>query len=228
MAPERPAVLQAEGICVGYRSLDRVVPAVVDVSLTVSAGAFVALAGPSGSGKSSLLRVLGLLDRPTRGSLSIAGNDVLALSERRRRRLRRSGLAYVHQRPVTNLVDDLTSAEQIAFVCRMRGLPPTDPHAVLARFGLEQRAASRPAELSGGEQQRLAIAMASAGRPMLLLADEPTAELDRHHAASVIEAIVLAVAGGQTVVAATHDPEVIAVATHTLRLAEGRLVTAHD
>jgi len=224
MAPD-PALLQGDELCVSYRSADGVVPAVVEVSLRLRAGAFVVLAGPSGSGKSSLLRVLGLIDRPTSGALTIGGRDVLALRDGGRRRLRRAKLAYVHQRPVTNLVDDLTAAEQVAFALQSRGLPVLGVPDVLARFGLADQASSRPAHLSGGEQQRLAIAMATAVAPSVLLADEPTAELDRHHADEVIAAIAESAAGGQTVVAASHDPEMIAAADEVVWLREGRRVT---
>ncbi len=227
MAREPDALMIAEHIGVEYRALDGVVPAVVDVSLLVPRGALLVLAGPSGSGKSSLLRVLGLLDRPTRGQLSIDGVDVGALSDRSRRRLRRRKLAYVHQRPVTNLVDDLVAGEQIAFARQVRGLPPCDAAEALDRFGLAHHVASRPVQLSGGEQQRLAIAMAVAGEPRVLLADEPTAELDRHHAAEVIDAIRRAAADGQTVVVASHDHDLIGKATHLVWLSEGHQVEHH-
>ncbi|MDO8388886.1 MAG: ATP-binding cassette domain-containing protein [Actinomycetota bacterium] len=223
MAPES-MLLQGDELCVHYRSADGVVPAVVDVTLRLRAGAFVVLAGPSGSGKSSLLRVLGLIDRPTSGALMIDGRDVLALGDGGRRRLRRARLAYVHQRPVTNLVDDLTAAEQVAFALQSRRLPVAGVHDVLTRFGLAEQASSRPAHLSGGEQQRLAIAMATAVAPSVLLADEPTAELDRHHADGVIAAIAESAAGGQAVVVASHDPEMIAAAHEVVWLHEGRRV----
>lgn len=227
MAPEPDALMIVEHVGVEYRALDGVVPAVVDVSLLVPRGALLVLAGPSGSGKSSLLRVLGLLDRPTRGQVSIAGIDAGALSDRRRRQLRRRQLAYVHQRPVTNLVDDLVAGQQVAFARQVRGLPPTDAAAVLGRFGLAHHLDSHPVQLSGGEQQRLAIAMAVAGEPTVLLADEPTAELDRHHAEEVIDAISRAAADGQTVVVASHDHDLIAAATHLVWLSEGRQVEHH-
>ena len=217
-------VLTGTDLCVSYRAVDGEVPAVVDVSLEVHAGTLVVLAGPSGSGKSSLLRVLGLIDRPTSGSLSLAARDVLALGDRGRRRLRRTHLAYVHQRPVTNLVDDMSAHEQVAFALQARGRPPVPATvtATLARYGLGERAQSRPAHLSGGEQQRLAIAMATAVTPVVLFADEPTAELDRHHAHEVIDALALAAADGQAVVVASHDPDLIAAAGVVVRLREGR------
>lgn len=222
--------LTGSDLCVSYRAVDGPVPAVVDVSLEVRSGSLVVLAGPSGSGKSSLLRVLGLIDRPTSGSLTLAGRDVLALGDRGRRRLRRTHLAYVHQRPVTNLVDDLRAHEQVAFALQARGRragtasgPVSGPvSGALERYGLAERSHSRPAHLSGGEQQRLAIAMATAVMPVVLFADEPTAELDRHHAHEVIDALTRAAADGQAVVVASHDPDLIAAAGHVVRLREGR------
>lgn len=219
------AVLTGADLCVSYRSVDGPVPAVVDVSLAVGPGTLVVLAGPSGSGKSSLLRVLGLIDRPTSGALLLGDRDVLVLGDRGRRRLRRSRLAYVHQRPVTNLVDDLRAAEQVAFALQGRGRHVAGVDGVLARFGLAEQARSRPAHLSGGEQQRLAIAMATAVQPAVLFADEPTAELDRHHADAVIAALQVAADGGQAVVVASHDPGMIAAATEVVWLSEGRRVT---
>lgn len=218
-------VLRAVGIGVDYRTADRVVTAVDDVAVTVGPSSLTVLAGPSGSGKSSLLRTLGLLDRPTRGTVWLGDVDTTSLGNGARRRLRRDRLAYVHQRPVTNLVDDLTAEEQVRFASAARRRPAVDALAVLDGFGLAARAAARPAHLSGGEQQRLAIAMAAAGEPDVLFADEPTASLDRHHGAEVIAALVHAAGTGRAVVVASHDPHLIEVADVCITLHEGRLLT---
>ena len=222
-APDRAlTALTARAVGVDYRTVDRVVTAVDDVSVDVQHAQMLVLAGPSGSGKSSLLRAMGLLDRPTRGGIQLGGVDTDALGNRARRQLRRRRLAYVHQRPVTNLVDDLTAAEQVRFARAARGLPAIDPMAILEQFGIDGRASARPAHLSGGEQQRLAIAMAAAVEPAVLFADEPTAELDRHHADEVIAALVQVANSGRVVVVASHDPSMVAAAHEVLRLREGR------
>lgn len=214
-------VLRATEIGVDYRADDRVVTALHDVSLVVERQSFAVLAGPSGSGKSSLLRVLGLLDPPTRGGLIIGGEDVLAMSARRRRSWRRRHLAYVHQRPITNLVDDLRAGEQLETARRLRGLARADPQPVLEAFGLGAHTRARPTALSGGEQQRLAFAMAMACNPTLIFADEPTAELDRAHADDVTQAIRTAVDAGATAVVASHDPDLLAAADTVLWLHDG-------
>lgn len=217
-------VLDVVGLGVDYRTADRVVTAVDDVSLQVHPAQLLVLAGPSGSGKSSVLRALGLLDRPTRGSILLGEVDTDVLGNRARRRLRRQRLAYVHQRPVTNLVDDLTAAEQVRFSRAARGLSAIDPLTVLAQFGIDHRADARPAHLSGGEQQRLAIAMAAAVEPAVLFADEPTAELDRHHADEVIAALAQVAASGRAVVVASHDPHLVDAGHVVVLLREGRRV----
>jgi ABC-type lipoprotein export system ATPase subunit len=216
--------LTARAIGVDYRTIDRVVTAVDEVSVDVHHAQMLVLAGPSGSGKSSLLRALGLLDRPTRGAVRLGVIDTDALGNRGRRQLRRHRLAYVHQRPVTNLVDDLTAAEQVHFARAARGLTSIDPMTILTQFGIDGRASARPAHLSGGEQQRLAIAMAAAVEPAVLFADEPTAELDRHHADHVIAALVQVAAAGRAVVVASHDPSMVDAAHVVVRLREGRRI----
>ena len=132
-------------------------------------------------------------------------------------------IAYVHQRPLANLISDLRVSEHITFVRDVRGLRHVDPAPALARFGLDSLATSWPAQLSGGEQQRLAFAMAVASEPRLILADEPTAELDRQHAIEVIEAITSLEHSGVSTIIASHDPAVIAAASRVVQLRAGRL-----
>ena len=171
-----------------------------------------------------MLRLLGLFDRPNGGAIAVAGVDVTSLGERERRSMRRRSIAFVHQRPLANLVSDLRAAEHITFVRRVRGLSHTDLQPILEQFGLEKVARSWPWQLSGGEQQRLAFAMAVAGEPELILADEPTAELDRHHVEEVIESISALERVGVSTIVASHDLAVVAAASSIIALHDGRLV----
>jgi putative ABC transport system ATP-binding protein len=179
--------------------------------------------GPSGSGKSTLLRSLALVERPTAGSLTIAGVDAMTAAPRILRRLRRSSVAVVLQRPTHNLYPHLTVTEHIELGGRRRGANREEIESAIERVGLVARRRSRPTQLSGGEQQRLAVAMASVGDPMLLLADEPTAELDAASAAAVIDLLRASAAGGASVVVNTHDAAVAAAADRVLALHHGTL-----
>ncbi|MBK1782829.1 ABC transporter ATP-binding protein [Prauserella cavernicola] len=202
---------------------DAPVRALADVSLTASRGAVTVLAGPSGSGKSTLLRILGCLDRPDEGSVEVEGVVTTALSTRRRRALRRARIGYVFQDPADNLLGYLTVAEHVALGARLRGGDGTGggSAAVLEALGVADRAGHRPAQLSGGEQQRVALAFAAAGEPPVLLADEPSAQLDRAATGLVVGALRELAARGHAVVVTTHDPEVLAVADEVIDLVDG-------
>jgi putative ABC transport system ATP-binding protein len=218
------AAAAAHGVSVTYQTAGEVVAALQDVSVVIEAAATTALSGPSGSGKSTLLRLFALFERPTSGTVCIGSTAVENLREGERRRVRRRSIAFVHQRPLNNLVSDLRVEEQIQFARRLRGLQPIEPSTLLVRFGLARVSRSWPAELSGGEQQRLAFAMAVAGDPQLILADEPTAELDRHHAMEVVETIGQLSRSGVSTVVASHDPAVVSAADHVIELRDGMLV----
>lgn len=210
------------GVTVVYRSAGENVTALDDVSLWVDAGEGVVIAGPSGSGKSTMLRVLAGFDRPTTGTVVVRGIEVSALGEAGRRRLRRISLAVVHQRPLHNLIGDLTVEQHIEFARHVRKVRGgTD---VIARFGLSEHRRATPRHLSGGEQQRLALAMALASGVPVVLADEPTAELDRGNSREVITALQDLTADGVTVVVASHDPEVIGELGRVVRMSDGRIV----
>lgn len=219
-----PEVAGCSGVTVRYRSAGETVIALDNVDASFPEGGLHAVAGPSGSGKSTLLRCLAGLERPQAGTVRALGGDLTSLSERRRRRLRRRLLGYVVAEPERNLLPQLAADEQIRFAGAVRGRS-VDPAPLLAAVGLAGRARIPPAALSGGEQQRLALAAAVAGDPALVFVDEPTAELDRASAAEVLAAISALRERGSTFLVATHDGAVLDVADSVLRLSHGRVET---
>ena len=195
------------------------------VSLEVAPGEVVGISGPSGSGKSTLLHLLAALDTPTSGTVEVCGTDVAGLSERRRARLRLDHVGVVFQR--FYLLPSLSARSNVALPLVEAGLPKADRHdraeTLLERVGLADRLDHRPGELSGGEQQRVAIARALANDPDLLVADEPTGEVDSETGAALID-LFGDVAAGRAVVVASHDERVIAAADRVVRLLDGRRV----
>jgi putative ABC transport system ATP-binding protein len=221
------ALIVAQSVSRTYSSAAGEVHALNDVSFTVPAGALVALIGRSGSGKTTLLNCLGGLDRPTSGSILINGTDVTKLDERARTALRRDELAFVFQ--TFGLVPMLSAAENVGLPLRLRAVDPKERDArvehLLELVGLADHAAQRPTELSGGQQQRVAIARALANSPRLLIADEPTGQLDADTGAAIMTLLQEVVkAEGMTAIVSTHDASVQALADLTLRLADGILV----
>jgi ABC-type lipoprotein export system ATPase subunit len=204
------------------------VHALADVSLRVPRGEFLAVLGVSGSGKSTLLHLLGGLDTPTSGSVLVNGRDLAAMTSYERTLYRRTAVGFVFQSYY--LVASLTAAENVRLALTFQGVvgPDRDRLAAeaLQRVGLQHRAAHRPGQLSGGEQQRVAIARAIVHRPPLLLADEPTGNLDRATAAEVMGLVrEIHEELGTTVVMVTHDEEVVSeVADRVVRLRDGRLL----
>jgi putative ABC transport system ATP-binding protein len=182
-----------------------------------------AVVGPSGSGKSSLLRILAALDRPTAGQVAVGGVQLSGLSAARLRRLRRRLLGYVFQRPADNLISYLTVVEHVELAGRLRGAARSDGAALLELLGLERRRRHLPGQLSGGEQQRLAFAKAVVGDPLLVVADEPTAELDRAAGAALLEVVRALARRGTALVVATHDPAVVRLAERTFYLRHGAM-----
>jgi ABC-type lipoprotein export system ATPase subunit len=188
-------------------------------------GTFTAVTGPSGSGKSSLLRVLALRERPDGGEVQVLGTDPASASPRTLRRLRRDRLAWVPQRSADAVLTHLTAREHLAVVARQRGGGSDDVDAALAAVGLTDRAGVRCALLSGGEQQRLAVTSACVGAPGVVVADEPTAELDDDSTGLVAALLAQRAAAGAVVVVATHDARLVAAAGRVLHLRHGVLST---
>lgn len=209
-----------------YRTVSEEVHALIDVTKDFPRGEITVIAGPSGSGKSSLLRILACVDRPSSGLVRVDGRDVAALRVRARRALRRSSVSYMFQNPIDNLVDYLPAIQQVRLASRLRGIrtPSIEIERLLGVLGLDHRLRHTPHQLSGGEQQRLAVACAVIGSPAIVIADEPTAELDSAAADRVLEAFRDLRAEGVAFVISSHDPRVVAIADHLLRLDHGRVV----
>ena len=197
-----------------------------DVSLDVSPGEMVALVGRSGSGKTTLLNLLGGLDRPDSGTVQVDGVEVTELDDAGLSELRRETVAYVFQ--TFGLLPALTAAENVGVPLRLRRTPVAEREErvdlLLDLVGLRDHALQRPSELSGGQQQRVAIARALAGSPRLLIADEPTGQLDADTGRAVMTLLRgIVESEGVTAVVATHDPVMVSLADRTLRIADGRV-----
>ena len=221
--PSNDAVAVCTGVVQIYRVDSGEVHALRGIDASFEAGSVTAVVGPSGSGKSTLLRILALAERPTAGALTIAGIDVMAATTRRIRNVRRRSVAVVLQRPTHNLYPHLSVREHLQLGARRRGADDRAVAEAIEAVGLSARIGSRPALLSGGEQQRLAVAIATIGRPALVLADEPTAELDGESGAAVFELLRRAADAGAAVLVNTHDPAVAATADRVLALHHGTL-----
>ena len=201
-------IVRAETVGKTYRMGSSLVDAVHDVTLSIPRGEFVALMGPSGCGKTTLLNLFGCIDVPTSGSLHVFGEDVATMSERRRAQLRLRRIGFVFQR--FYLLPMLTAFENVELPMIEAGVPRGErserARGLLERVGLAHRLTHRPHQLSGGEMQRVAIARALSNQPEIIIADEPTGELDRKTGASILALIKELQTGGLTVIMATHDP----------------------
>lgn len=207
-----------------YRIDRKSVTALDDVEKEFPRGALTVIAGPSGSGKSSLLRILACVERPDRGSIEIGGQSVANVTARQRRRLRRRTIGYIFQDPIDNLVEYLDAAAQLRMAARLRGqrVSNAEIDEVLASLNLGHRRNHHPHQLSGGEQQRVSIACAMVGGPAIVVADEPTAELDSAAAEQVLDGVRVLCDTGVAFVIASHDPRLIERADHLLLLDHGR------
>jgi putative ABC transport system ATP-binding protein len=220
------ALLEARGLTKTYALDGVVVPALRGVNLTIDEGAFVAVMGPSGCGKSTLLHLLGALDTPTDGDVLLEGTALGSMSDDELTRVRRHRVGFVFQ--FFNLVPVLTALENVALpaVIDGRAVDAANGRAagLLARFGLDAVGAKLPSQLSGGEQQRVAVARALMNEPAVVLADEPTGNLDHRSGVQVVDHFRQLHGGGQTTVLVTHNPAVAAVAERVVFLRDGRLV----
>jgi lipoprotein-releasing system ATP-binding protein len=218
--------LRLEGVCRGYGTGAQRIEVLRGADLTVAAGEIVALVAPSGAGKSTLLQIAGLLDRPDSGRVLIGGQDATGLNEAGRTGLRRTGIGFVYQ--FHHLLPEFSAEENLVLPQRAAGVATgaaaARARALLGAVGLAARTGHRPAELSGGEQQRVAVARALANRPRLLLADEPTGNLDPETAGRVFEVLLGVVRGeGVGALIATHNPDLAARMDRTVTLREGRV-----
>jgi putative ABC transport system ATP-binding protein len=219
------AAVRGRDVTRRYGEGESAVDALQGVSLSVSPGEFTAIMGPSGSGKSTLMHILAGLDRPTSGTVEIAGQDVSAMDDGELTDLRRVHVGFIFQ--FFNLLPMLTAKENIELPLELSGRKPEDGWVdeLIAQVGLLDRYTHRPAELSGGQQQRVAIARALVTKPTVLFADEPTGNLDSRTSAEILELLRDAVdAYGQTTVMVTHEPEAAAIADRVVFLADGRIV----
>ena len=218
--------------CIGllrvFESASGRVQAVRGVDLSIESGRTAAVVGPSGSGKTSLLRMIGGLDEPSAGDVLIDGVNLARLSRGARRRMRARLIANVHQRPTDNLLSHLTALDQVMHVARRRGTGLTESLAMLDELGLGDRVNHLPDQMSGGEQQRLAFARGAVGAPAVIVADEPTAELDTKSTDRVLDAIEHLSIDGITVLVATHDPRVLDRVDEVIMLRDGSIASVTD
>jgi putative ABC transport system ATP-binding protein len=196
------------------------------IHLRVRKGEWVAVVGPSGSGKTTLLAILGLLDAPSDGRFLLEGKPVQDLSPRERARVRNRQIGFIFQS--FNLIGDLTVLENVELPLTYRGMPPGErrqrAEQALERVGMVHRGGHMPAQLSGGQQQRVAVARAVAGEPLILLADEPTGNLDSKNGQAVMQLLTELHHGGSTLIMVTHDPGYARLATRSVSLFDGRIV----
>ena len=219
-------MLKLEHISKVYRTTDVETAALDDVSLEVKPGEFLAIMGPSGCGKSTLLNILGLIDSPTSGSYWFRGEDIARCSEEELTLRRRAGVGFVFQS--FNLIDDLNVTENVEVALLYVGVPRAERRertaAALERVDLAHRARHMPKQLSGGQQQRVAVARALVANPKLILADEPTGNLDTANGEAVMEMLTRIMNGGTTIVMVTHSEEHAKRAHRVVNMLDGRLV----
>ena len=220
-------MLKLDRISKVYRTSEVETHALNEVSLEISPGEFVAIMGPSGCGKSTLLNILGLLDTPSAGAYSFFSETVSSHSEAQRTEVRRAAIGFIFQS--FNLIDDLSVQENVEVALLYRGVPAKERRTrvaeALERVGIAHRARHLPQQLSGGQQQRVAVARALVSNPKVILADEPTGNLDTANGTAVMELLINVARAGTTVVMVTHSLTHAALASRTIKLLDGRIVS---
>ncbi len=213
-----------------FRMGRETVHALAGVDLTIEANTFWAVMGPSGSGKSTLLYLLGGLDRPTQGQIEVNGRSIDSLDENRLAVYRRHTIGFIFQS--FNLIPSMTALENVAFPMRFAGISRRKRLAraadLLTQVGLAERMNHRPTELSGGQQQRVAVARALVNDPQLILADEPTGNLDTASGTEILNLLAELHSNGRTVLVVTHDPRIANFASHTIQLLDGKIVNGQS
>jgi len=226
MAGNGERLIHLEGIKKVFYTDEVETHALADIHLEVTAGEYVAIAGPSGCGKTTLLSILGLLDSPTEGNYMLANEPVASLTPSERARIRNRQIGFIFQ--AFNLIGDLTVAENVELPLTYRGMPAAERkqrvQSALERVGMAHRMRHYPSQLSGGQQQRVAVARAVAGDPVILLADEPTGNLDSKNGEAVMELLQELHKGGATICMVTHDARYAAHADRAVHLFDGRVV----
>ena len=220
-------MIDLQKICRSFMVGDQRVSALQDIDLQIAAGDYVSIMGPSGSGKSTLLNLIGLLDRPSSGIYKLDGGDVTALDDAQQARVRSEKIGFVFQS--FHLVPRLTAAMNIELPMILAGVAPAERKQrvaeLVANYGLEDRADHRPDQLSGGQRQRVAIARATSMHPAVLLADEPTGNLDQTTGKEVIDLLEVLLEQKVTLIMVTHDPALGARAQRQLHMVDGRMVS---
>jgi putative ABC transport system ATP-binding protein len=220
------ALIHLEGVSKVFYTEDVETHALANVHLQIRPGEFVAIAGPSGCGKTTLLSILGLLDTPTAGVYRLVGQPVESLTAGQRAQIRNREIGFIFQ--AFNLIGDLTVYENVELPLTYRGMPQSERrqrvHDALERVGMAHRTNHYPAQLSGGQQQRVAVARAIAGSPSVLLADEPTGNLDSTNGEAVMDLLRELHRGGATLVMVTHDPRYAEYAERSIHLFDGQVV----
>jgi putative ABC transport system ATP-binding protein len=222
-----PALIQLSNLAKVYQSGDSEFAALHDVNLDIERGDFVAITGSSGSGKSTLMNILGCLDSPTRGSYLLSDRDVAKQSRIELAKVRNEFIGFVFQN--FNLLSRTTAAENVELPLIYARVPPAERHRrakeALERVGLGHRAGHTPSQLSGGQQQRVAIARALVTRPPLILADEPTGNLDSATSVEIMKLLTELQQSGMTIVFVTHEPDIAAYAARKLLLKDGAVIS---